>query len=194
MPGRFEDRTLREAGTCLPRRKDHRRLDPLETRLGSATLPCLLFSDGRCQHELSLESDHTDRSSTRGEARYFNVRGGNRLVENSAWHYPQSSILEILGHVRFQWDRMDAWFEEEEEVFVHPHDPYKRIDLLHSSRHIEVLFDGVKLADTRRPTVVYETGAPFATTCRSPTFAWTCLSPPTTARAALTRDLRAIGA
>ena len=58
-------------------------------------------------------------------------------------------------------DRMDSWFEEEEEVFVHPHDPYKRIDLLHSSRHIEVLLDGVKVADTRRPTVLYETGAPI---------------------------------
>ena len=57
--------------------------------------------------------------------------------------------------------RMDAWFEEGEEVFVHPHDPYKRIDLLHSSRHIEVSLDGVKLADTRRPTIVYETGAPI---------------------------------
>ncbi|MGC1351182.1 MAG: DUF427 domain-containing protein, partial [Xanthobacteraceae bacterium] len=78
-----------------------------------------------------------------------------------AWHYPQSPILEIRGHVRFEWDRMDAWFEEEEEVFVHPHDPYKRIDLLHSSRHIEVSFDGVKLADTRQPTILYETGAPI---------------------------------
>lgn len=56
---------------------------------------------------------------------------------------------------------MDAWFEEEEEVFVHAHDPYKRIDILHSSRHIEVSLDGVKLADTRRPTIVYETGAPI---------------------------------
>ena len=46
-------------------------------------------------------------------------------------------------------------------TFVHPHDPYKRIDLLHSSRHIEVLLDGVKVADTRRPTVLYETGAPL---------------------------------
>ena len=63
--------------------------------------------------------------------------------------------------MRFEWDRMDAWFEEEEEVFVHPHDPYKRIDLLHSSRHIEVSLDGVKLADTRRPTILYETGAPI---------------------------------
>jgi len=55
-----------------------------------------------------LESDHSDRSSTRGLARYFNVRGGNRLVANSAWHYPQSPIFEIRGHVRFEWDRMDA--------------------------------------------------------------------------------------
>jgi uncharacterized protein (DUF427 family) len=39
-------------------------------------------------------------------------------------------------------------------------DPYKRIDLLHSSRHVEISLDGVKLADTRRPTIVYETGAP----------------------------------
>ena len=55
---------------------------------------------------------------------------------------------------------MEAWFEEEEEVFVHARDPYKRIDLLHSSRHVKISLDGVKLADTRRPTIVYETGAP----------------------------------
>ena len=55
-----------------------------------------------------IASDRTERSSTRGEARYFNVRSGSRLVENAAWHYPQSSIFEILGHVRFEWDRMDS--------------------------------------------------------------------------------------
>ena len=125
----------------------------------------------------------------------WGVRSGSRLVENAAWHYPQSPIFEILGHVRFERDRMDSWFEEEEEVFVHGHDPYKRIDLLRSSRHIEVLLDDVKVADTRRPTVLYETGGRrFATTYRSPTCAWTCLSPPTSAQAALTRVLRGIGA
>src|SRR5271157_5511189 len=46
-----------------------------------------------------IEGDRTERSSTRGEARYFNVRSGSRLVENAAWHYPQSPIFEILGHV-----------------------------------------------------------------------------------------------
>ena len=108
-----------------------------------------------------IEGNRTERLSTLGEARYFNVSSGNRLVANSAWHYPQSPICEIRGHMRFEWDQMDAWFEEDEEVFVHAHDPYKRIDILHSSRHIEVSLDGVKVADTRRPTIVYETGTPI---------------------------------
>ena len=55
---------------------------------------------------------------------------------------------------------MDGWFEEDEEVFVHPHDPYKRIDILHSSRHVEVEVNGVKVADTHRPTLLFETGLP----------------------------------
>lgn len=61
--------------------------------------------------------------------------------------------------LRFIWDTMDAWFEEDEEVFVHPHDPNKRIDILASSRHVKVVHDGVILAETRRPTMLFETGA-----------------------------------
>lgn len=117
------------------------------------------MADVRMHH--LAESDRKQRSSSCGEARYFDVHGGNRMAANSAWHYPESPVFEIQGHLRFEWDQMDAWFEEEEEVFVHAHDPYKRIDILHSSRHIEVSLDGVKLADTRRPTIVYETGAPI---------------------------------
>jgi uncharacterized protein (DUF427 family) len=82
----------------------------------------------------------------------LDVRLGDRVATNAA-----RRVLD--DHVRFKWDRMDAWFEEEEEVFVHAHDPYKRIDMLHATRHIEVLIDGVKVADSRRPTIVYETGA-----------------------------------
>jgi uncharacterized protein (DUF427 family) len=106
------------------------------------------------------ESDRTEPSTLLGQARYFDVRYRNRVVANAAWCYPESPILDIRGYVRFAWDQMEAWFEEEEEVFVHARDPYKRIDLLHSSRHVEISLDGVKLADTRRPTIVYETGAP----------------------------------
>jgi uncharacterized protein (DUF427 family) len=111
-------------------------------------------------HHLA-ENDYAGQPSARGMARYFDVRNRDRVVANAAWHYPQSPIPEIRGHVRFEWDRMDAWFEEDDEVFVHAHDPYKRIDILHSSRHIEISLDGVKLADTRRPTLVFETGLPL---------------------------------
>ncbi len=55
---------------------------------------------------------------------------------------------------------MDAWYEEDEEIYVHPHDPYKRIDILESSRHVEVVVLGEKVADTRRPILLFETGLP----------------------------------
>lgn len=34
---------------------------------------------------------------------------------------------------------MDAWLEEDEEVFTHPRDPYHRIDVCYSRRHVKVM-------------------------------------------------------
>ena len=55
---------------------------------------------------------------------------------------------------------MDNWFEEDEEIYVHPRNPYKRIDTVQSSRHVEVSVEGTKVADTRRPVLLWETGLP----------------------------------
>jgi len=55
---------------------------------------------------------------------------------------------------------MDAWFEEDEQVFVHPRDPYTRVDTVHSSRHVRVEIEGVTLGETRRPILLFETGLP----------------------------------
>jgi uncharacterized protein (DUF427 family) len=66
----------------------------------------------------------------------------------------------VPGHVAFAWQAMDSWFEEDEEVFVHARDPYKRVDALRSSRHTHVEIDGVVLADSVRPTVLFETSLP----------------------------------
>ncbi len=55
---------------------------------------------------------------------------------------------------------MDAWYEEDDQVFVHPRDPNKRVDVLHSSRHVEVKLNGVVLADSHRPSLLFETGLP----------------------------------
>ena len=60
----------------------------------------------------------------------------------------------------FEWGAMDGWFEEDEEVFVHPRDPYKRVDALRSSRHVRVEVDGVVLAESDHPTILFETSLP----------------------------------
>lgn len=112
------------------------------------------------QRDMLTDSAREPSPSDRGEARYFDVRAGERVATAGAWHYPEPPIEALREHVRFAWDAMDTWLEEEDEVFVHPHDPHKRIDILHSSRHIEIVAGGVTLADTRRPTLLVETGAP----------------------------------
>jgi uncharacterized protein (DUF427 family) len=79
---------------------------------------------------------------------------------DAAWQYPESPLEEIRDHVRFDWQALDAWFEEDEEVYVHPRSPYARIDILPSSRHVRVLIDGEVVADSHRPWLLFETGLP----------------------------------
>ena len=66
----------------------------------------------------------------------------------------------ITGYSRIAWDGVDSWFEEDEEVFKHPRDPYHRVDVLHSSRHVRVSVDGVVLADSTNPRLLFETNLP----------------------------------
>ena len=46
---------------------------------------------------------------------------------------------------------MDAWFEEDEEVFTHPRDPYTRVDILASSRHVRIEVGGATVAESAEP-------------------------------------------
>jgi uncharacterized protein (DUF427 family) len=71
---------------------------------------------------------------------------------------PIAQAAGLAGHVALYWNRFDHWYEEDEEVFVHARDPHKRVDALRSSRHVRIEAGGVVLADTRRPTLVFETG------------------------------------
>jgi len=80
--------------------------------------------------------------------------------------------------VALYWRKMDSWVEEDEEVFVHPRDPYKRIDVLQSSRHLEVRSPVELVAETRRPVLLFESHLPPATTSRSSTSASTSSSHP----------------
>jgi uncharacterized protein (DUF427 family) len=71
--------------------------------------------------------------------------------------HPPADLAALADMVHLCWEAMDAWFEEDDEVIVHAHDPYHRIDVLQSSRHVEVFVDGVAIADSRRPIIVFET-------------------------------------
>lgn len=62
--------------------------------------------------------------------------------------------------VRLDWDAMDAWFEEDEQIIVHPRSPYVRIDALRSQRHVRVSVDDVDVAASNAPTLLFETGLP----------------------------------
>ncbi|KAM3504955.1 hypothetical protein MY10362_003239 [Beauveria mimosiformis] len=52
----------------------------------------------------------------------------------------------LTGLVRLEFKAMDQWLEEDVPIYVHPKDPSKRIEVLPSSRRIEVRVDGKTVA------------------------------------------------
>jgi uncharacterized protein (DUF427 family) len=99
-------------------------------------------------------------SPSRGDARTFTVRAGGREAPGAALRYEDSPIAELRDLVRLDWHAMDAWFEEDEEVFTHPRDPYTRVDILPSSRHVRIEVDGTTVAESSSPRILFETGLP----------------------------------
>lgn len=99
-------------------------------------------------------------SPSRGDARTFTVRAGGREAPGGALRYADSPIPELRDLVRLEWQAMDAWFEEDEEVFTHPRNPYTRVDILASSRHVQIDVAGVTIAESTAPRLLFETGLP----------------------------------
>ena len=128
----------------------------------TASLPIYYFPSADVRSDLLEPSTERTRDAYKGEATYFNVRVGDRRADDSAWcyHSPLPAADPIKGHFAFVWRMMDAWYEEEEEVFVHARDPYKRIDTMPSSRHVKVVVGGQTIAETRGPHLLFETGLP----------------------------------
>jgi uncharacterized protein (DUF427 family) len=95
-----------------------------------------------------------------GEIMRWSVVVNDRVAENAVRAYtnPSGERDALAGHVSFIWAAMDSWFEEDQEVFVHPRDPYTRVDTVHTSRHIRIEVDGQVVAESYRPVFLYETG------------------------------------
>jgi uncharacterized protein (DUF427 family) len=118
--------------------------------------PTYYFPVTDVRTELLQREDSVVHSPSRGDGQRFSVKG----VPHAALRYQESPIEELRDLIRFDWDSMDAWFEEDEQVFTHPRDPYTRVDILASSRHVRVDVDGATVAESTSPLMLFETGLP----------------------------------
>jgi uncharacterized protein (DUF427 family) len=105
-------------------------------------------------------SGRTESSPSRGEAEVYDVRTEGAVAPGAARVYPSSPIEDLRQLVRLEFSAMDEWFEEDEPIYTHPRDPYTRVDILASSRHVRVVVDGVTLAESHQPRILFETGLP----------------------------------
>jgi uncharacterized protein (DUF427 family) len=122
--------------------------------------PTYYFPAGDVRGELLEPEDGVSHSPSRGDGKTFTINAGGRRARGGALRYKSSPIAELRELIRLDWNAIDAWFEEDEEVFTHARDPNTRIDILASSRHVRVEIDGVMIAESTSPRLLFETGLP----------------------------------
>jgi uncharacterized protein (DUF427 family) len=125
-------------------------------------LPVYYFPRADVRMDLLRATEHHTYCPYKGTASYWSIAAGHRISENAVWGYPEpfSEVAAIKDYVAFYWDRVDHWFEEDDEIFVHARDPYKRVDVVNSSRSVKVILAGVTVAETTRARFLYETRLP----------------------------------
>lgn len=107
-----------------------------------------------------LVDEGNQQNTRRGTAHRHGLRAGGTERPGAVRVFGQDAIPGVAGTARFGWSALDAWYEEDEQVFVHPRSPYTRVDALRSHRRVRVSLEGVTLAQTTSPVLVFETGLP----------------------------------
>jgi uncharacterized protein (DUF427 family) len=121
--------------------------------------PQYLIPKEDVQESALVDEGHTSRLS-RGEVAHVGLRAGGAERPGAGRRYVKSSVEGLAGMIRFDWAALDAWFEEDEQVFVHPRSPYVRVDALRSTRRARIELEGIVLAESGAPVMVFETGLP----------------------------------
>ncbi|HEX2399424.1 MAG TPA: DUF427 domain-containing protein, partial [Mycobacterium sp.] len=88
-----------------------------------------------------------------GPSRTFSLVGDGQTHQSAARVFDDGDGT-VAGLVRFDWEPL-TWFEEDEPIYGHPRNPYVRVDALRSHRHVTVELDGVALADTHSPVLLF---------------------------------------
>jgi uncharacterized protein (DUF427 family) len=104
-------------------------------------------------------SSKTEPSPLFGTRSYWSLQSSGTLLQDKAWSLDGAALglSELSDYVTVEWDAV-RWFEEDEEIFRHPRNVYKRIDTIPSSRLVEVFVDGRQVARTNRAIFLFETG------------------------------------
>jgi uncharacterized protein (DUF427 family) len=107
-----------------------------------------------------LAGEGVQQNTRRGTAHRHGLRAGGTERPGAVRVFGEDAIPGVAGTARFEWGALDAWYEEDEQIFVHPRNPYARVDALRSHRRVRVSLEGVTLAETASPVLVFETGLP----------------------------------
>jgi uncharacterized protein (DUF427 family) len=125
-------------------------------------LPVYYFPRADVRFELLSPRERTTRCPYKGTAHYWDVVVAGKHAEHAVWAYPEPlpEMQLLADYAAFYLERMDAVYEEEDKLLGHPRDPYHRVDVRRSSRHVRVRIAGEVIADSARPRAVFETGLP----------------------------------
>jgi uncharacterized protein (DUF427 family) len=129
----------------------------------SGLMPVYYFPPADVRSDLLEPTEKHTHCPKKGDASYYTIRVGDREVKNGAWYYPEplaDAPAALKGAIAFYWDKVDTWMEEDEEVIGHARDPYHRIDLRRTSRHIRISLEGQLLAETTRAVALFESNLP----------------------------------
>lgn len=126
----------------------------------SNLLPVLYVPTSDVDTNVFVRTDHTTHCPFKGDASYWSIDVGDRKLENVAWDYerPLPEAPWLLGRVAFYFNRLDRWFDEDEEVFGHLRDPFHRVDVRESHRLVQVRIGLSIVAESTSAMVLSEAG------------------------------------
>jgi uncharacterized protein (DUF427 family) len=124
--------------------------------------PAYYFPRDAVRTDLLLPSARRMPHPLLGEASFWTLAASAGRAVDALWSYdaPGPDGAALAGALSFDPVQVDHCYEEDEEVFGHPRDPYHRIDLRASTRRVRVEALGERVADTSRALFLFETGLP----------------------------------